>query len=276
MSEPMPIGVSLIARNEGANLHRCLSSVAPWVREIVMVVNDCTDQTVEIGRSFQARVVEKPWRGFREQKNASLALVTQPWVLCLDADEEVPHDLRLSLARFLRQDAATHAGACFPRKVFFLGRWITHGDWYPDLVTRFCRRGSGQWSGSTEHCYLEVQGKIRRLQGDLLHYSYPDMSAHIRKINYYADIFLERQLADRQRWSLGRVLFRPWWRFVRAYFIKMGFLDGFPGLYIATATAFATFVRHSRLYEYEHRREPFQEAQRTQRIQETKATQGAH
>ncbi|MEX2043904.1 MAG: hypothetical protein WD941_01030, partial [Opitutus sp.] len=92
-----------------------------------------------------------------------------------------------------------------------------------------------------------------RLRGDLHHYSFPTLSSHISKINAFADLFVRQQQASGVRFSLAEAVFRPTWRFVRGYVLRRGFLDGYPGFYIAVATAFGVFVRHSRLYEAEHR-----------------------
>jgi hypothetical protein len=94
-----------------------------------------------------------------------------------------------------------------------------------------------------------TEGAVKRLEGDLLHYSFRDMAHYISKINGFADVFLERQKADGAEWSLVAAVFRPWWRFFRAYVLRRGFLDGFPGFWIAIATAFFAFVRYSRKYE---------------------------
>jgi glycosyltransferase involved in cell wall biosynthesis len=247
----LPIAVSMTARNEAHNLPRCLDSVRDWVSEIVLVINDCTDRTRSVAEEYGARVFESPWDGFREQKNKSLSHVTHPWVLALDADEVVSTALRDEISAFFESDHKRYHGACSPRKVWFLGRWITHGDWYPDRVTRLFRTGKGRWVGSTEHCHVAVDGPIKTFSSDLLHYSNPDIGGHIRKIPYYADIFLERQLEENRSWSVFETVFRPWWRFFRAYVLRRGFLDGYPGYYIAKATAFATLVRYSRLYEHE-------------------------
>jgi glycosyltransferase involved in cell wall biosynthesis len=252
----LPISVSLIARNEARNLPRCLDAVKDWVSEIVVVINDCTDDTRAVAERYGAKVSESPWAGFREQKNKALEPVTQPWVLALDADEVVSPELREEIAAFFRGEHEQFTGARSPRKVWFLGRWITHGDWYPDRVTRLFRAGKGRWVGSTEHCHVEVDGAVKTFRSDLLHFSNPDIASHVRKIPYYADIYLERQLAESRRWSWLDAVFRPWWRFLRAYFFRLGFLDGFPGFYIAIATAFATFVRHCRLYEHQQPKTP--------------------
>ncbi|MEY2600672.1 MAG: hypothetical protein RLZZ142_2931 [Verrucomicrobiota bacterium] len=247
----LPISVSMIARNEAHNLPRSLGSVRGWVAEMVVVVNDCTDDTVAVAERLGARVIEHAWEGYRDQKIFALAQVTQPWVLALDADEEVSEAMAAAIQEWVRNPPAGYAGAAFRRKVWFLGRWITHGDWYPDWSLRLFQRGRGRWSGSPEHDKIELEGAYRKVRVDLHHYSFPTMNAHTLKMPVFAEYFLKRQLAAGKRWSLARTLSRSVWRFVRAYFVRRGFLDGFPGFYIAVATAFSTFTRYSQLFEYE-------------------------
>jgi glycosyltransferase involved in cell wall biosynthesis len=247
----LPISVCIISGPEARRIGKCLASVAPWTGEIVVVLNhDVQDGTDAIAASFGAKIHRHPWQGFREQKNLALGCATLPWVLALDADEEVSPQLRESIARSFDGGQPPFAGARFARKVWFLGRWITHGDWYPDRVLRLFRRESGKWAGTEEHCAVEVQGPCVTLAGDLLHYSNPDISSYVSKINYFADVHLQRQLAQQARWSAPAAGFRAAWRFVRAYFIRLGFLDGYPGFFIAASTAYSTLVRHSRLFEH--------------------------
>jgi glycosyltransferase involved in cell wall biosynthesis len=241
----------MIARNEAHNLPRSLGSVVDWVQEIVLVVNDCTDGTEEVARQFGATIITHPWEGYRDQKRFALSKVKTPWVLALDADEEVSQALRADICQFFQGDHERFQGAMFPRKVWFLSRWITHGDWYPDWSLRLFLNGRGRWSGSPEHDKIELDGSVKRLRGDLHHYSNPTLNSHLGKITVFSDYFLHRQIEKGRKWSLVESLLRPWWRFFRAYVLRLGFLDGFPGYYIARATAFATFVRYSRLYEHE-------------------------
>lgn len=257
-ASPLPLSVVIIAKNEAHNLPRCLGSVRGWVSEIVVALNDTTDASEAIARDFGARVQHLPWQGYRDTKNAALGLARHDWILSLDADEEVSPALRDDLAAFFRRaDAPRFSGASFPRKVWFIDRWITHGDWYPDYSLRLLRRGQARWGGDAfVHEKVEADGAVARLRGDLLHHSFPTLSSHVAKINPFADLFVRQQQARGSRFSLGAAVFRPGWRFFRAYVLRRGFLDGFPGFYIAWATAFGAFVRYSRLYEAENRREP--------------------
>ena len=254
----LPLSVAIIAKNEAHNLPRCLASVRGWVSEIIVVLNDTTDASETIARDAGAKIHHLPWRGYRDSKNAASDLTTQPWILSLDADEEVSPALRTDIAAFLaRADAATFAGARFPRKVWFIDRWITHGDWYPDYSLRIFHRDRARWGGDQfVHEKVECRGPVATLRGDLHHFSFPTLASHVAKINPFADLFLRQQQERGARFSATAAIFRPTWRFFRAYILRRGFLDGFPGLYIAWATAFGTFVRYSRLYEAERKREP--------------------
>jgi len=247
------LSVVIVAKNEARNLARCLASVQGWVAEIVVALNNTTDDSEAVAKKSGAAVHHLPWQGYRDTKNAALALATHPWVLSLDADEEVSPPLRAAIEEFFRGGSDKFSGARFPRRVWFIDRWIEHGDWYPDLSLRLFRRDRARWGGDAfVHEKVECDGPVATLAGDLNHYSFPTLASHVAKINPFADLFVQQQRAKGGKFSLAAAIIRPLWRFFRAYVIKLGFLDGFPGFYIAWATAFGAFVRYSRLYEEEN------------------------
>jgi glycosyltransferase involved in cell wall biosynthesis len=258
LAPPLQLSVAIVAKNEAHNLPRCLASVRGWVAEIVVVLNDTTDNSEALAREAGAHVHHLPWRGFRDTKNAAIDLTTNAWVLSLDADEEVSAALRAAITAFLTGPRTTaFAGARFARKVWFVDRWITHGDWYPDLSVRLFHRERARWGGDEfVHEKIECRGAVATLRGDLHHYSFPSLASHVAKINPFADLFVRQQQERGTRFSLAEALFRPGWRFFRGYVLRRGFMDGFPGFYIAGANAFGTFVRYSRLYEKQRRRPP--------------------
>ncbi|MEO5960915.1 MAG: glycosyltransferase family 2 protein [Opitutaceae bacterium] len=258
MAAPLPLSVVIVAKNEAHNLPRCLASVQGWVAEIVVTLNDTTDASEAIAKSHGARVHHLPWQGYRDTKNAALALATHDWVLSLDADEEVSPALRADLATFFAQPRFDRfSGAQFPRTVWFIDRWITHGDWYPDHCLRLLRRGFARWGGDEfVHEKVACDGTVAVLRGDLHHYSFPTLAAHVAKINPFADLFVRQQQARGKKFSLAAAILRPGWRFFRGYVLKLGFLDGYPGFYIAWATAFGALVRYSRLYEAKNKCDP--------------------
>jgi glycosyltransferase involved in cell wall biosynthesis len=244
------LSVSIIASNEEVNIKRCLESVKSMADEIVLVYNDTYDSTVRISREYGASCYEVKWQGYRDQKNISLLKTSNQWVLCLDADEEVSPELRDSIKETLTHERLDdYNGYYFNRCTFFLGRWIKHGDWYPDKKLRLVKKTKSEWRGNNEHEKLFVNGKVKHLDGDLLHYSYPTMKSLISKIPHFSHFYLEREIIKGGSFKLSNVLIRPPWRFIRAYFLKLGFLDGFPGFFIAVSTAFSTFFKYSQIFE---------------------------
>lgn len=250
----LPISVVIVAKNEAHNLPRCLASVQGWVGEIVVALNDTSDASEAVCRSYDASVHHLPWQGYRDTKNAALALASKPWALALDADEEVSGDLRQKIEHFFASGSSeNHSGARFPRKVFFLGRWISHGDWYPDYSLRLFRRDQATWSGTPfVHEKIKITGQVALLKADLLHYPFPTVNVCLAKIPVYAELFAKQQIADGRKFSFLQALTRPPWRFFRAYVLRGGFLDGFPGLCVAWLTAFGAFKRYCRWYEMLH------------------------
>ena len=252
-----PISLAVTSLNEEERLAMCLESVTGLVREIIVVDSGSTDGTLAVAQKLGAVILHQEWLGHSAQKQVALDACTQPWVLILDCDEVLSVELRQSIADFFSSgDSEWFQGCRFNRRVRFLGRWITHGDWYPDTKLRLVRRDKARMGGNASHDTVLVEGAVKHLHGDLLHDSYPTIRSYLAKIAHFADEFAEREGLGGRRWSLTANLLRPLWRFVRAYFLRLGFLDGFPGFWIAFATSFSVFVRYSRLYEEELKTAP--------------------
>lgn len=239
----------MVARNEARNLPWSLGSVREWASEIIVVVNDCTDGTEAIAESLGAQVIPHCWENYRAQKQFALSLAKQPWILLLDADEEVSAELRASIQAFIQGDPPEFAGAEINRATFLMGQLIRHGDWYPDRLVRLFRRGSGRMAGPPVHERVEVEGKLQRLSGDLLHRSFPDLEAFARKPGQFAAWHARTQ--PRARFSWIEAVLRPTWRFFRCYILKRGFLDGFPGLCVAWYSASGSFLKQAAIYHRE-------------------------
>lgn len=256
-NEALPISVCLVSGAEAERIGRALDSVAGWTREIVVVLDDrARDHTAEIVEAHGGRVFREPWKGFIGQKNSAAAKCGQPWILNLDADEEVAPALRAEIAELFAQPTRLEACAAweFPRCTFYCGRWIRHGDWYPDRVCRLWRRGRARWVGEEPHARLEVDGRLGRLRSDLLHRSNESIERHVAKIIPYQRGFVERRLAQGGSAGWFELGVRPIWRFFRAYCIRLGFLDGWPGLYIAWLNAFSSLTRHAMVREARERK----------------------
>jgi len=248
----LPISVCIIAGNEAARIRATLDSVAGWTGEIIVVLNDnVQDGTDQIAAGYGAKIFREPWKGHIAQKNSAAEKATQPWILGLDADEVVSPRLRTEMQNLFSAPNRTgdRVAFSFPRCSFYLGRWIRHGDWYPDRKIRLWQRGHAKWGGENPHDTVLVTGPVGRLHGDLLHYSMESLNHHVNKLVVYSDIYVRRQEARGRNVGFFQLCFRPWWRFVRGYFLRRGFLDGWQGLVIARMVATETFLRLAKLRE---------------------------
>ncbi|HEY1663616.1 MAG TPA: glycosyltransferase family 2 protein [Verrucomicrobiae bacterium] len=250
----LPISVCIIAGNEAARIARALESIASWTTEIIVVLNDeVNDGTDKIAESFGAKVFREPWKGYIGQKNSVADKAGQPWILNLDADEVVTPELRNEIfGRFAGGNSSSTAFS-FPRCTFYLGRWIRHGDWYPDHCIRLWQRGRARWAGIDPHAKLIVDGRIDRLKNDLHHFSNDSVNAHIQKIIPFTDEFVRQHSQDAPDSQISGLMVRPGWRFIRAYFFRLGFLDGWQGLFIAWLNAFSTAAKYAKLREHQSR-----------------------
>ena len=246
----LPVSVCIVSGAEARRIGRALASVADWAGEIIVVLNEeVHDGTEEICVRHGAKVFREPWKGFVGQKNSAAAKATAPWLLNLDADEAVTPELAAEIAAVVSAPGEMCAVYEFPRCTFYCGRWIRHGDWYPDRVRRLWRRGAARWTGAEPHADLETDGTIGRLHSDVRHYAMETINHQIQKTVEYADDFARNSTEQGRTVSNFDLLFRPAWRFLRGYVFKLGFLDGWQGFTIAWLTSFYTFLRYVRARE---------------------------
>jgi glycosyltransferase involved in cell wall biosynthesis len=246
----LPISVCIISGAEVRRLGRALESVAGWTAEVIVVLNEeVHDGTEELARRYGAAIYREPWKGFVAQKNSAQAKAVQPWILGLDADEVVSPKLREEIVRHFSGSPETCAAYSFPRCTSYFGRWIRHGDWYPDRCIRLWQRQRGRWVGVDPHARVDVEGAVGKLRHDLLHYTAETLNHQIGKTVKYADDFARHCSESGIQIRFLDLLVRPCWRFVRGYFFKLGFLDGWQGYTIAWLTAFYTFLRYARARE---------------------------
>jgi glycosyltransferase involved in cell wall biosynthesis len=245
----MKISATVVCGNEEANIAACLESVR-WCDEVVVVDAMSEDRTAEIAARYADRLIQRPWPGFVAQKQFALEQATGDWVLALDADERCTPELREAVERALAEaEALGAAGFEVRRHVFYLGRWIDHGGWYPDWKLRLVRRERARWTGVDPHDRLEVDGPVRRLDADLVHLTYRDFAQQLRTVDRFSEVVAEEWRKEGRTFSLLDALLHPPAKFFECYVWKRGFLDGWPGLVIAATSAFYVFARQVKLRE---------------------------
>jgi glycosyltransferase involved in cell wall biosynthesis len=241
------LSACIITYNEADRIEDCIRSVS-FCDEVVVVDSHSTDATRELATRLGARVIERDWPGYRSQKQFAIEAASHDWVLCLDADERVSEPLRQEIEGLRAVDFPAHAGWSVPRITDYFGRFLRHGNAFPDRLIRLFDRRRGGWIGYEIHENTQVSGPVGKLRGLLEHYSYRSLTDHHLRMQRYADL-MAKALYDRgKRCGLGKVLLNPQWRFLRGYFLRLGFLDGWRGLVFALVEA--NYVRRKYLGLY--------------------------
>jgi len=226
-SSRQPFSVVIITLNAASQLADCLASAA-FADEIVVVDSGSSDGTAELAAARGARVIQKEWLGFGPQKQFAVEAARHDWVLCLDADERVSKSLRASILAAL---AAPAAQVCLmPRCNRFMGRWLRHGEGYPDWSLRLFNRRHAHWSDDPVHEKVLTDEPASRLDGDLLHESAETLAGYLDKQNRYTSMQAEALFKAGKRASMAQLLLSPALRFLKFYFLRLGFLDGVAGL----------------------------------------------
>ena len=242
----MPLSVVLITQNAAAQLPECLASVA-FADEVVVVDSGSSDGTAEVATRYGARVVGKEWLGFGRQKQFAVEQAAHDWVLCLDADERVSPELAASVVRALEAPAAPVYRMARCNR--FLGRWLRHGEGYPDWSPRLFDRHHARWSDDEVHEKVLYAVSPGTLEGDLLHDSAEDLGRYLDKQNRYTTL-AARELHQRgRRASLAELALSPLVRFVKFYLLRLGFLDGLPGLVHISIGCMNSFMKYAKLIE---------------------------
>jgi glycosyltransferase involved in cell wall biosynthesis len=244
----MKISAVIITNNEEARLEGALKSLHGIASEIVVVDCHSTDATVKVARKYTDKVFERGWTSFADQKNFANSKAAFPWILSLDADERVSPELRQELLK-LEEIEPECSGFSIPRLVYYLRRWIRHSGWYPDRKIRLFRKNKARWEGEYVHERLVVDGRIEKLKGPIHHFTYRNIAEHLVRINKFSDLGAQKLYAHKKKCRWYHLLCLPFFRFVRAYVWKRGFLDGFAGLVISVLTGYAVFVRYAKLRE---------------------------
>ncbi len=239
--------------NEEANLDRCLKSMEGIADEVLVVDSESTDRTVDIARSYGARIIVRPYPGFKEQRTFMIEAATFDQVLVLDADEEISPELRSSILS---------AKAHWPSDCYWCNRlsrigdhWIRHGAYYPDRKMRLFDRRKYVHAGINPHDKpVPAPGaSASHLAGDLLHHAYTDLSERAEKMNSLSTHAAQAYLELGKRGSLFRILLKPTFRFLIEYVLRGGFLDGFYGFAIARTSAVYVFLREAKLMELQRK-----------------------
>ncbi len=243
--------VAIITYNEEKNIGRCISSVREIADEILVVDSFSTDRTEAICKEFGIRFIQNPFKGHIEQKNHALELATHQYVLSLDADEALSPELLAEIKKV--KNNFEFDGYRFNRLTNYNGYWVKHCGWYPDTKLRLINKSKALWGGINPHDILQMKGReeVGFLEGDLLHYSYESIAAHVNQTNKFTTIAALAAFKAGKKSSLFKIVTRPILKFLRDYFYKLGFLDGRYGFIICSINALSALLKYSKLRDLE-------------------------
>jgi glycosyltransferase involved in cell wall biosynthesis len=249
MSVPTQARLSacIITLNEAERIEACVRSVN-FCDEVVVVDARSSDDTCERARALGARVIEGERLPAGPARQLAVAAALHDWVLCVDADERVSDELRVQIETLRAGGFVGYAGWSFPRITDYFGRFLRHGNAYPDRVLRLFDRRRGGWTDSEIHEHACVKGRVGRLSGHLLHYSYRSLSDHEARMERYAALMARKLHENGRRGSVAQILINPAWRFVRGYLLRLGFIDGWRGLVFALVETSYVRRKYSKLY----------------------------
>jgi glycosyltransferase involved in cell wall biosynthesis len=246
MSEPLPLSLVIITRDAAHELAECLASVA-FAAETLVVDSGSVDDTAALAARAGARVIEHAWEGFGPQKNFAVGQATHDWVLCLDADERVTPELAAAIREAFAAGTPAAAAFSIARRNRFLGRWLAHGEGYPDWNVRLFDRRRARWSADAVHEKVIAAGPVEELRGDLLHASAESIDAYIAKQNRYTTEQAAAMHARGEHAGALTLVLSPAARFLRFYVLRLGFLDGAAGFAHIAIGAFASFLKYAKL-----------------------------
>jgi glycosyltransferase involved in cell wall biosynthesis len=242
--------VAIITFNEEMNIKSCIESIHETADEIIVLDSFSTDKTLEIASQFlKVKIFTNEFKGHIEQKNKAIDLCSGTWILSIDADERISPSLNKEISSILSKNEFEIKGYKIPRLTFHLGKFIKHGGWYPLKRYRFFQKGYAKWTGENPHDIVQINGKGSSLNGDIIHYSFKDLTHQVDTINRFSSIVSFTRFQKKVSFPIIKSIYKPFLKFLESYVFKLGFLDGYAGFIIAISSSYSTFLKFAKLYE---------------------------
>ena len=231
MNDKIPLSVVVITKNEEANIKDCLESVK-WADEIIVVDDNSTDRTVEIAQVYTDKIFQKKMDIEGRHRNWAYAQARNSWVLSLDADERVTTELKDAIVKAI-DEPGEFKGFSIPRRNYIGNYWVKFGGWYPSPQLKLFEKQDFRWEEVEVHPRAFLNGSCGRLNNDIIHYSYKNFEDFLNKINKQTTLEAIKWVKDKRRMGLGRALWRTYDRFMRTFFRKKAYKDGFVGFMVS-------------------------------------------
>lgn len=241
------VSVVIITKNEERNMHDCLKSVKDWADEIVIVDDESTDKTVEISKSYGAKIYHRKMDNEGIHRNWAYAQAKNEWVLSLDADEMVTEELAAEITSQL--PSTTHAGFSIPLRNFIGKYWVKHGGWYPAGKLRLFKKSKFKYEEVGVHPRVFLEGSTGHFTKDIVHKGYPDFEHFVQSINRQSTLEAQKWVQTGRKMTLGVAIWRTVDRFFRRYIGRRGYKDGFIGFMIAFFDSLYQILSYAKYWE---------------------------
>lgn len=260
MKDPIKLSATIITYNEEKKVERCLKSLIGVADEIIVVDSYSSDATEAICRRYPVKFLKNKFDGYVAQKNFAMRQASSDYILALDADEALSEELTQAILSVKDNWGNEYDGYAFNRLNNYCGKWIKFCGWYPDRKIRLWDRRKGAWGGTDPHDKVIIPTKkVRRLKGNLLHYAYFTIDEHLKQMHKFGEVAARAKYkAGVKPFFIVHIIFNPFFKFLKKYFLQLGFLDGYYGFVFCATTSLLNFYKYLRLYEYNRRGLPDQ------------------
>lgn len=246
MAEQVMMNVSglIITYNEEKNIREVLECF-DFCDEIIVVDSFSTDKTIEIAQQFsKVKVIQHTFEDFTKQRNIALDAAKNDWVLFLDGDERITASLKNEILEELKKPVKKDA-YYFYRKFYFAGKPVHYSGTQTDKNFRLFRKSKARYTGDKKvHETLHVNGTIGILKNKLLHFSVSDYESYKAKMIHYGILKGQELAAKGKKYSLAAQYSKTAFKFLKAYILRLGILDGKEGYqlsYLQSLSVFETY-----------------------------------
>ena len=249
MVEKIPLSVVTLTKNSQEIIEDCLSSVYGWVEEIIIVDDTSADKTLEIVKKYTDRIFIRKWIREGEHRNFAYGLAKYDYILSLDSDERVTTQLKEEIINIFK-NGPQYAGYNIPHRNYIGSYWIKYGGWYPNAKLKMFRKDKFKYEEEAEyHPRAFLKGKTYTLRSDIIHYAYKDFHNLFSKLNHQTDFEARKWIRDKRKMNLRICIGKILSRFIKFYFVKKGYKDGFIGLMMALSSGLYQLMTYAKYWE---------------------------